>query len=79
MAYEKDYLAEDDLVVLPPCKHLRSKAMYVKGSQTDTGDPKDGGNQNTWCNLTQHIIGPDNETVDRIHCVEGRKCHECIG
>ena len=60
----------------PQFRCLGEPLCYLK---TETGDPKDADNQNTWCNMTQHILGPDNENVDRIHCVEGRKCYECIG
>ena len=30
---------------------------------------------NCWCNQTQHVMGPNNELVDRVTCVEGRDCY----
>jgi len=73
MAFEKNY---EELELLPPCIHLRSKAMMVTGSREDKGSVRDADNENCWCNKTQHIIGPDDEMVERQTCVEGRKCYK---
>ncbi len=74
MAFEKNYDVELP-VTQPPCIHLRSKAMYVTGSRQDTGDPHDADNENCWCNMTQHIIGPDDQSVERAQCIPGRTCY----
>src|SRR5690606_24881825 len=56
----------------PVCIHLRSKAMYVMG-QRDPENPEDIG-QHCWCNLTQHIIGPDQQFAERDTCTAERDC-----
>jgi hypothetical protein len=43
-------------------------------------DPKeplelDSHRYNCWCNKTQHVVGPDNNLVDRSSCVAGRSCY----
>ncbi len=61
------------------CIHLRSKAMYVTGDPKNPDDPDLDGNQYCWCNLTQHVIGPDGGRVARSACVSGRSCCEQAG
>jgi hypothetical protein len=56
------------------CIHLRSKSMYVKGQIKVPDDPSEAGSQHCWCNLTQHVIGPDQRNVERHDCVDGRGC-----
>jgi hypothetical protein len=58
-----------------PCMNLRSKAIYVTGDP-DPQSPEEIGSTrfNCWCNKTQHVMGPDQELVDRTTCVEGRDC-----
>ena len=60
------------------CIHLRSKAMYVTGDPKNPYDPDgDGdGSQYCWCNLTQHVIGPDGAQVEKSKCISGRDCCE---
>jgi len=55
--------------------HLRSKAIYVTGNP-DPNDPHDEGSHqyNCWCNLTQHVLGPDEALVSRYDCIMGRGC-----
>ena len=56
------------------CIHLRSKSMYVTGEIKNPDHPEEAGAQYCWCNLTQHVIGPDQQTVDRHACIDGRGC-----
>lgn len=69
------------IVRQPACMHLRSKNMYVSGTMDPANDDyeftSDG---NCWCNMTQNVIGPDDQLVDRPMCSEkDRKCFERIG
>lgn len=74
MAFEKYYDATQP-VTLPPCVHLRSKAMFMNGDIKNPDHPDEAGSHYCWCNITQHIIGPDHKDVDRPDCVEGRGCY----
>ncbi len=59
-----------------PCRHLRSKGMYV---ETDRGFDAHDGYDNTifWCLRTMKGFGPDDEMVDREGCLDtSRSCHE---
>lgn len=59
----------------PPCMFLRSKAIYVTGDpDPKTPEEAESTRFNCWCNKTQHVIGPDNELVDRKSCLLGRGC-----
>ena len=73
MPFEKSY----DLPVVPAsqnCVHLRNKSLFVTGS-LDPGHPGEPGPRTCWCNLTQHVVGPDYQQVDRNGCVPGRDCY----
>jgi hypothetical protein len=61
-----------------PCRHLRSKGMYV---YTDgiAGEPGEDDVDNSiyWCLKTMTSFGPDDEFVDRRECrMPGRSCYE---
>ena len=58
----------------PPCVYLRSKAMYVTGELRTPEHPDEEADEQCWCNMTQHVIGPDDLSVDRLACVAGRTC-----
>jgi hypothetical protein len=62
-------------VAEPACIHLRSKAMYVTGELRNPAHPDEVGSQHCWCNITQHVIGPDESQVDRRSCIAGRECY----
>jgi len=70
----------DDLPVLEttelvPCRHLRSKAMYVYENDLD----ELGGHDNSiyWCLQTMKNFGPDDEHVNGRDCRSpGRACYE---
>lgn len=74
MAFEKTY-DESKPVTEPACIHLRSKAMCVTGELKVVDHPDEAGSEHCWCNMTQHIIGPDQEDVDRPNCTPGRECY----
>jgi len=73
MPFEKSYDLPEPITE-PACIHLRSKAMYVTG-EVDAAPTDEAGSHYCWCNLTQHILGPDQADVDRRHCTPGRDCY----
>ncbi|QDU95086.1 hypothetical protein [Lignipirellula cremea] len=78
MAHERS-LQNEHLNVMnnpPGCVFFRSKAMYVTGRLSpDHVDESAGSHQDyCWCNMTQHVIGPDEVIVKRHECVDGRGC-----
>jgi hypothetical protein len=75
MPYNRSF---DELNVTdkPACTYLRSKAMYVTGEVDTTNPDEIASNASCWCNLTQHVFGPDEGQVDRGSCVAGRKCYQ---
>lgn len=74
MPFQRFYDATSP-ATLPPCVYLRSKAMYVTGEIKNPEHPDDASSQNCWCNLTQHVMGPDAKPANRLDCVAGRPCH----
>lgn len=74
MPFQK-YLDDMRPVQEPACIHLRSKAMYTTGSLKNPQHPDEAGCQYCWCNVTQHIVGPDRQHVDRGMCIPGRNCY----
>jgi len=73
MPFQKSY----DLPLSPSdqvCIHLRNKSMYVTGS-IEPEHPEEPGRRHCWCNLTQHVVGPDQGEVDRPKCIPGRDCY----
>ena len=67
---------QDLNVIQPACLHLRSKGMYVSGTMNPELDDFEMGDGNCWCNQTQHVVGPDEEMVERGQCKPGRNCYE---
>ncbi len=59
----------------PNCIHLRSKAIYVSGEIRKPEHPDEEGSQYCWCNMTQHVLGPDRRDVERVRCIPGRECY----
>ncbi len=74
MAFRKEYGAAEPLTG-PVCIHLRSKPMYMRGSQEVTPTDLENGSHHCWCILTQHVVGPDNELVGHHQCSSTRDCH----
>lgn len=58
----------------PGCIHLRSKSMYVSGNIRTPETPAEVGSHACWCNMTQHVIGPDQQSVSPRGCRAGRLC-----
>ena len=73
MSYQRT-INESDAVSQPACIFLRSKAMYVTGD-LDPSHIDEAGSHYCWCNLTQHIVGPDDNPVERRACISGRECY----
>lgn len=75
MAYERSF-DPLDVVNQPACVYLRSKGMYVTGQlEPKHVDEILSHDENCWCNLTQHVVGPDESAVDPRRCVAGRECY----
>lgn len=76
MAYQRTF--DDPKEPLPaPCIFLRSKAIYVTGDPDPQSKEEEGSTRfNCWCNLTQHVIGPDQQLVERPSCIDGRGCFQ---
>jgi hypothetical protein len=49
--------------------------MCVAGELRDVEHPDEAGSQHFWCNMTQHVLGPDEAHVLRHTCVPGRDCY----
>ena len=73
MAYQR-VIEPWEPITTPPCAYLRSKAIFVTGSLDRPNHADEEGSDYCWCNLTQHIIGPDDDDVSRRRCVPGRGC-----
>ncbi len=58
------------------CIHLRSKAMIVTGKLRPLDDAEEEHGGHCWCNITQHVVGPDRKDVDQADCVSGRDCYQ---
>lgn len=59
----------------PVCIHLRSKAMYVTGEMNPNHvDESESHYNDCWCNLTQHVFGPDQLQVAPKECNADRDC-----
>ena len=78
MPFTREYDSDENAAAASAgaaCIHLRSKAMYVIG-QRDANHPDEFGVSGCWCNMTQHVFGPDNLGVGRQECVSGRECFQ---
>lgn len=75
MPFEKYYDAHLP-VTEPACIHLRTKAMYVTGELRNPDHPDEAGSQYCWCNVSQHVLGPDQVAVNRPSCIPGRGCYQ---
>jgi hypothetical protein len=60
------------------CRHLRSKAMFVAGQIEPPPELEAAGSGHCWCNHTLHVLGPDNELVERRVCNSNRTCYEGV-
>ena len=60
----------------PACIHLRNKAMCVTGEMRPPGNAEEEHSGHCWCNITQHVVGPDRKAVDQTTCTAGRDCYQ---
>jgi hypothetical protein len=67
-------LGEERPVRETPCIYLRNKILYVTGQLRNPDHPDEADHQHCWCNLTQHVIGPDQRQVGLRNCINGRDC-----
>ena len=66
--------AADDQV-LPIFEWWHANARKLGREELDTTNPDEiDSNASCWCNLTQHVVGPDDSGVDRLSCIAGRGC-----
>jgi hypothetical protein len=65
--------------VTSPCRHLRSKGMYVYTDAQDGDAHEDYDNTAYWCLKSMKNFGPDDEIVGRLECNnQSRTCYEPI-
>jgi hypothetical protein len=65
--------------VTSPCRHLRSKGMYVYTDGSGGQDHEDYDNTAYWCLKSLKNFGPDDEIVGRPECGNpSRLCYEPI-
>ena len=77
MSYKRSFNETETRLQTAPCMSLRSKAIYVTGNTDPQSSGEEGSTRfNCWCNRTQHVLGPDENLVDRTECVEGRECFQ---
>lgn len=61
----------------PPCRHLRSKGMYVYTDMPEGQEHEEGDSTAYWCLRTMTGFGPDDEAASRLDCRDpGRSCYE---
>lgn len=77
MPFQKSY-GDLPLADGPACMHLRSKGMYVTGKLAPTRESDGMGDGYCWCNLTQRVLGPDSEMVERTACTSTRECYQQV-
>ena len=61
----------------PICKFLRTKMMYVATDPAEAFADKEGTEASPthyWCNLTQTVVGPDDQAVHLHVCDPSRRC-----
>ncbi len=62
-----------------PCRHLRSKGMYIYTDGHGGQDHDDYDNTAYWCLKSMKNFGPDDELVGRHECNDqSRNCYEPI-
>jgi hypothetical protein len=60
------------------CRHLRSKAIYTAGLMEPSPEMEEMGSGHCWCSHTVHILGPDDQLVNRRECNSTRTCYEAV-
>lgn len=77
MPYERTF-DEPELPLEKVCRHLRSKAIYVAGQMEPSAEQERMGSGHCWCSHTQHVMGPDDQLVERRACSSARTCYEAV-
>ena len=61
------------------CKHLRTKRMFIGATPEEAFADKEDGQDTSchfWCNLTQTVVGVDDQPVHKAACNGSRSCFE---
>ncbi|MBU6408927.1 MAG: hypothetical protein KGR98_00940 [Verrucomicrobia bacterium] len=61
------------------CQHLRTKKMFTAATVEEAfeeKDPSEASPCHFWCNLTQTVIGVDDQPVSKHVCLPSRSCFE---
>ena len=61
------------------CKHLRTKKMFTGATPAEAFADKLGEHTTPchfWCNLTQSVVGVDDQPVHKNVCTPQRSCFE---
>ncbi|MGH7953643.1 MAG: hypothetical protein ACREFE_17235 [Limisphaerales bacterium] len=61
------------------CKHLRTKKIYIDATPEEAFADKEGAEispRHFWCNLTQTVVGVDDQPVHKNTCNASRRCFE---
>ena len=61
-----------------PCRHLRTKRMYIPALAEGALDLEQDTNDQSfyWCNKTLSALGRDDRPAHPCVCQPGRTCHE---
>jgi hypothetical protein len=60
----------------PPCRHLRTKKMYIPALAEASAEASHRDQSFYWCNRTLGALGADDNQVHPCVCQPGRSCHE---
>jgi hypothetical protein len=61
------------------CRHLRTKKLFIGATPEDAfaeREPENASPTHYWCNLTQSVVGIDDQVANANTCVVGRSCCE---
>ena len=61
------------------CRHLRTKKMFTVAHSDEAfaeKDPEHASPSHFWCNLTQSVVGADDQPAHPDTCALGRSCFE---
>jgi hypothetical protein len=61
------------------CRHLRTKKMFTVAHPDEAflaKNPEEASPSHFWCNLTQSVVGADDQPAHPNACTPGRKCYE---
>lgn len=61
------------------CRHLRTKKMFTIDRPDEAfaeKTPEEASPSHYWCNLTQSVVGADDQPAHPNSCSSGRSCFE---